>query len=75
MARISVRGERTDLADTPVDRKEVAFPAAVYNTVFSVIIKDREISVFCIKDHSNVSNAFSKSTKSRSPGIFLQRCN
>ena len=34
-----VRRERTALADTPVDRKEVACPAVVHNTAFSVVIK------------------------------------
>jgi len=63
LARISVKGERTALADTPVDRKEVAYPAAVYYTVFSVIIKEREISVSCIKGSFQCVKRFLKVNK------------
>ena len=57
-----------------MNQKEVACPAIIQNTAFSIVIKGfeplegpklKEISVFCLKDHSNVSKAFSKQCRSK----------
>ena len=66
-----------------MDQKKVACPAIIQNTAFSIVIKGFEPldngrgktegnkGFFFIKDHSNVTKAFSKSRKSNSPGIFF----
>ena len=67
-----------------MDQKEVACPPVVHNTAFRVVIesfeplnngraKSKRKKCFCIKGHSNVSKAFSKSRKSSSPGNFFSR--
>ena len=65
-----------------MNRKEVACPTVVHNTAFDVVVegfkpldngraKPERNKCFLYKRPFHVSNAFSKSRKSRSPGIFL----
>ena len=76
--RRRVRRDKTALVDTPVDRKEVAYPAVVQCTKF----EGKMFFFFCIKCHSNVQTLsqnqekvklqefFSSSTINRTIQIF-----